>query len=323
MTITEFTSWINENTGVVMSALTIAYVVTTGLILSEARRGNNHHAKAIQQASDLESQRSRPYLIFNINPVLRTMSDYSADWFFEASLTNAGRTSAHKVQVRTDPQLLAPAGYGDRDAVAYRTPTVVTSQISIVPPGHSDVESLGPTELFFKQFEDETLVFRVQLTYESIDGQKFEDQYSIDLAERKSRMGSADPMEALRYSEVDTLSKIADQLDSISSILNAADRGRAFSPLDSANISQAQRVLLDEIWARFNASGRNEFFLSNHMNGSDLVFTLAHKSDKLRVEQTDIEQLCRAGLLIGRYDRGSLFCTISESAYNQFSSSEA
>jgi hypothetical protein len=322
MAFTEITTWINDNTGVVMSALTIAYVVTTGLILWEARRSNKHHAKAIQQASDLEAQRSRPYLVFNIDPVLRTTSNYSADWYFEASLTNSGRTSAHNVRIRTDPQLLAPAGYGDGDKVVYRTPTMVTSQISIVPPGNVDVESLGPTDLLFKQFEHDTLIFQAMLSYESSDGRCFEDQYSIDLAERKDRVGSADPMDTLRYSQVDTLSKIADQLDNISSILNSADRGRAFAAIDCKNVSQFQRELLDEIWGRFEASGRKEFLLSVHMGGSDLVFNSDHGSEKLQVDQTDIEQLCRAGLLIKRYDRESLFCTISEPMYKRFLSSE-
>lgn len=307
-------AWANENTGFMMGVLTALYVVATIWIVWESRRTNKFQANAIRQAADLELARNRPYLVFHIEAKLKTHSDNDAIWFFEASVSNVGRTSAHSVCITTNPDFSTPVGYGEGNELKYRTPTMLTDRISILPPGHTEIEELGPTQFLYEQFGKKDLKFQVFMTYLSSAGEQYKDDYTIDLGERSDKVGSADAMEALRFREVDLLSKISDELSQLNRTLSAPDRGRMFSPIASAGLSKEQCILLEEISKQFNASSCDEVFLSMHHRGADLVFSDGQESKRLPVTPSDVEQLCRAGLLVGRYDSGTLFCSVAPAA---------
>ena len=54
--------------------------------------------------------------------------------------------------------------------------------------------------------------------------------------------------------------------------------------------------------------------LAVNFRGTDLVFSDGRNSKRLAVTPSDVEQLCRAGLLMGRYDSGTLFCSVAPAA---------
>lgn len=307
-------AWANENTGFMMGVLTALYVVATIWIVWESRRTNKLQANAIRQAADLEVARNRPYLVFNINATMKTHSEYDATWYFEASASNVGRTSAHDIRITTEPDFSTPVGYGQGNELKYRTPTMLTDRISILPPGHTETEELGPTHFLYEQLGGEDLKFKVFLTYWSSSGQQYKDDYTIDLGERSDRMGSADAMESLRFREVELLSKVSEELNQLNLTLNAPDRGRMYYSITPDELSASQRDLLKKISRQFEASQSKEAVLSVHLDGADLIFVGGQESSRLPVIPTDVESLCRAGLLLGRYDSGTLFCSVAPAA---------
>ena len=304
-------AWANGNTGFMMGVLTALYVIATVWIVWESRRTNKYQADAIRQAADLELARNRPYLVFHVDSKLKTHSDNDATWYFEASVANIGKTSAHNVRITTKPDFSAPVGYGEGDELKYRSPTMLTDRISILPPGHIEIEQLGPTHFLYQQFDKKELKFQVFMTYSSSRGEQYKDDYTIDLGERSGKVGSADSMEKLRFREIDLLSKVSDELRQLNRTLNAPDRGRMFTPIAPTELSTKQRDLLEEISKKFETSNCNEALLSVHVQGADLMFSDGRESDRLPVTPSDVEQLCRAGMLLGRYDSGTLFCSIA------------
>ena len=126
-------AWANENTGFMMGVLTTLYVIATIWIVLESRRTNKYQARAICQTADLELARNRPYLVFSIDAKLKTRSDYDAIWYFVASVSNTYKKSAHNARIRTNPDFSAPVGYGEDNEFQYRTPTMLTDSISIMP----------------------------------------------------------------------------------------------------------------------------------------------------------------------------------------------
>lgn len=314
MAFEQIVAWANQNTGFMMGALTALYVVFTAWIVWESRRTNKLQAAAIRQATELENSRSRPYLIFHIDTKMKTYSDYDASWHFVASVSNVGRTSAHNIRITTNPDFSPPVGYGEGNALKYRTPAMLADKISMLPPGHTEDEELGPTRFLYKEFGNKDLKFRVFMTYCSSTGDHYKDDYVIDLGERTERVGSADAMEQLRFREVDVLSKVSEELGQLNRTLNAPDRGRLYTSIPIDQITKQQRELLANISKQSDASGCIHYFLNVHLDGADLMPTCPGVSERIRVSAFDVEQLCRAGLMIGHYDAGTLFCTLSRAA---------
>lgn len=85
------------------------------------------------------------------------------------------------------------------------------------------------------------------MTYFSSTGEQYKDDYTIDLGERAGKVGSANPIEALRFRELDLLSRISEELNQLNRTLNAADRGRLFTRTLPEELSTKQYELLREI----------------------------------------------------------------------------
>lgn len=78
MSFSELVAWDNENDGFMMGLLTALYLIATLWIVFESRRTNRLQAAAIKQAADLETDRNRPYAVFNIDSRIATHSDHDA-----------------------------------------------------------------------------------------------------------------------------------------------------------------------------------------------------------------------------------------------------
>lgn len=318
MSFAELVAWANENDGFMMGLLTALYLIATIWIVFESRRTNRLQAAAIKQAAELETDRNRHYLVFNIDSRIVTHSDHDATWYFEAVVMNVGKTSAHNIRIRTSPHFTSPAGYNSNDELAYRKPSFLGEQISMMPPGYREVEQLGPTHFLFKVFDKSELKFRVYLNYEASDGTQYKDDYTIHLGERAERMGSADPMAKLRFHEVDMLDKISHSLEQLTRILDAPDRGRAFVSITEDEVTDDQWKLLEEISNRA-AGVKEHLVLSEYIGGCSILFPVAASEEKrFEVSRIDVEQLCRAGLLNGHYSGGTLFFSISPLVKDRF-----
>lgn len=311
MSFAELVAWANENDGFMMGLLTALYLIATLWIVFESRRTNRLQAAAIKQAADLETDRNRPYVVFNVDSRIVTHSDHDATWYFEAVVMNIGKTSAHNIHIRTTPDFSAPVGYKSNDELAYRKPSILDERISMMPPGYREVEQLGPTHFLFKVFDRSELKFQVYLNYEASDGTQYKDDYTIHLGERAERLGSADPMAKLRFREVDTLDKISQNLDQLNRILDAPDRGRLFDSISEDALTDDQWELLAEI-SRRAAFAKDYMLLSVYIGGCAILFPESTpKPVRLKVSQVDVEQLCRSGLLNGHYRGGILFFSVS------------
>jgi hypothetical protein len=98
MTMVRFANWLNQNQGFVIAVLTFVYVITTVVIAALSIKATSLSKKHLETMVDLERNRLRPYVLFNISSSIEKRCTY-------ASVKNHGLTAAYKIKVRIDPPL--------------------------------------------------------------------------------------------------------------------------------------------------------------------------------------------------------------------------
>jgi hypothetical protein len=88
--------WLNQNQGFALTALTFVYVIATIVMAYLMIHSNNLSAKNIAQALKIEKDRTRPYVMFDLQ--FKGFNVY-------AILKNVGVTPAHNVKVNIEPEL--------------------------------------------------------------------------------------------------------------------------------------------------------------------------------------------------------------------------
>jgi hypothetical protein len=128
-------------------------------------------SKSIEQVKEIESDRSRPYIIFDV--IVEKMIVF-------AILRNEGVTSAKKVKVRIEPDLPNE----DRNKIPF---ALVNREISLITPGRELKDYIATAVAFFK--EGKNLEFKYEISYESAQGNRYNERGSLDLAFQKNVMG--------------------------------------------------------------------------------------------------------------------------------------
>lgn len=94
-----FVNWLNQNQAVVMAMLTFVYVVATIVIAGLSIQTTRLAQKNLDMALQLERNRLRPYVVFNI-------SSSTARKYTYASIKNRGLSAAYNVKVSIKPALV-------------------------------------------------------------------------------------------------------------------------------------------------------------------------------------------------------------------------
>ena len=89
-------NWLNQNQGFVMAVLTIVYVITTIVIALLTLKATRLSEKNLDTAIELEKNRLRPYVLFNISTSMANKTTY-------ASIKNLRLTAASNVKVSIKP----------------------------------------------------------------------------------------------------------------------------------------------------------------------------------------------------------------------------
>ena len=156
--------WLNDNGGFVMAMLTAAYVGTTLIMAKHMSRANKLASDSLALVAKLEGQRSRPYLVFDLESRRKIVT---------AVLRNIGKTPAYNVKVAVSPAL------EHSDTLGNKALSLVTGAIRMVAPSRefTDVVDSGPA--FYQRYE--TPRFTGAVSYEDSEGTQYEESFDIDM----------------------------------------------------------------------------------------------------------------------------------------------
>lgn len=157
--------WLNQNQGFVTSVLTLVYVIATLCIVFVALRANRLSAKQLTQALELERHRSRPYVIFDLEPRLGIVY---------VVLRNIGATPAHKVRVSVTP-LLETVINGEQVQSA-----LTKGDIGFIAPGRRLEDILDAGAVVLQRYPKP--LFTGSVSYGDGEGAHYEESFRIDLS---------------------------------------------------------------------------------------------------------------------------------------------
>lgn len=165
-----FVNWLNHNQGFVMAILTFVYVIATIVIAGLSVKGTRLAQKNIETMVDLERNRLRPYVLFNLTSSIRKKSTY-------ASIKNHGLTAAYNVKVSIEPPLVHH--YDGQSPLIRR-------DILFLPPHEEVTDHIDSSPAFHQQYPQP--VFEGAVQYEDSNGRKYSEPFRIDLTFLKKRM---------------------------------------------------------------------------------------------------------------------------------------
>ena len=307
----DLVNWLNSNAGFVMATLTCVYVIATIWISVESRRTNRLNLKAIDQSAVFERARNRPYVTFAIDTEVETFSEHDFAPTYYISVKNIGATSAYSLSISTTPELKARLSAMDDDK--YFVPTLTSKAISVLHPGREEKEFLAPTRFMFEDHKDSELLFHVAMTYSDLMGEIYEEDFEINLASNKDRFHQANLEDKIKFQIANSIEKACDALESLVTVLDSPDRSNLFFPIDTSKTSSQQIELLRRLVE--STPDESSLFLARRYVGGEHITRLSDTSHtEIEGLCSDVETLCRAGLLNGYYSNGSLQFTVSSTA---------
>jgi hypothetical protein len=223
-----------------------------------------------------------------------------------AVVRNLGATSAHDVLIETTPVLQGRLGIDPKT----RVPAIVGVPISLLAPHAELRDVLAPSEFLFKDNTDEQLVFAITLTYSDINGTRYGERYSINLAAQKGKLEYEDTQGKLGFRFLEEAQKAVKALDGIARSVGSPDRSLFFTPVVPSQLSSAQKTLLRELVEREASTKQGLFFLQKTVVGTS-IRGIGSEGDEIDAVEADVEYLCRAGVLHGHYSGGTLFFTVT------------
>lgn len=179
-------NWANTNQGAVMVLLTLVYVAATIVIAALGWMANRISTQNLKQAIELEHQRSRPYMIFDI--VIKKS-------LVHASLKNIGQTAARNVYVSISPKL--------EETAPSRPPRgcgLTERSISFIPPGQELKDFVGVFPKFFELYP--SLRFEGKIRYIDSRGENHEESFLLDLAYLTGIVTISEPSTAKSVNEI-------------------------------------------------------------------------------------------------------------------------
>lgn len=165
---------------------TIVYVIFTFRIASATKKASEVSEEAVkisqkateissrqlEKVAELEENRVRPYVLFNIVSDERHIT--------LASLKNYGLTAAYEVKVKITPDLHRAFGREN-------DPSIVTSEsFSFLPPNFDIDDSLGGSPEFYQRYKEPT--FEGTVSYKDSKGNDYEESFRINLKSTSKRL---------------------------------------------------------------------------------------------------------------------------------------
>lgn len=157
--------WLNVNQGFTISLLTTVYVVATIFMASKMVKANSLTAEMIKTSKELEQNRTRPYLIFDL------ITDEKQIVY--AELRNEGLTSARNVKLSVEPEIVSGDRNGHQCAFTANT-------LSFLASGRHLKDFIGTGWRFFEENKDSK--FKYVITYEDFAGNTYSEEAIIDTA---------------------------------------------------------------------------------------------------------------------------------------------
>lgn len=304
----EIIAWANLNTGFLMAVITAVYVIATIWIVYESRRNN-------RLMSRFEKDRARPHVIFWVEAEMQTHGQDFTLIEFVGKVRNEGASTAHDVKISTIPKIFARQGI-DKVESSYYTPSFLEEDTSILVPKQMLAETIGPTEFFLKDNDDEDLKFDVEIEYKDMNGEKYSSKYKIDLSRNKRKLFSEDNQAKAFFELVENVSKAAVSLADINITLNQPDRSNLFQREVDLKLSNSQVELLDRIIQaeRDDEPSDKVWFLSRVIGKTSIQKHSPKGEIKLDASVQDIQALCQAGHLRGYYSGDILWFNLAPSA---------
>jgi hypothetical protein len=163
-------NWLNQNQGLVMTVLTLVYVVATLAIVFLTLKATRLSQKTVDTAIALEKNRLRPYVLFNISSSIANKTTY-------ASIKNLGLTAAYKVRVSIQPKL---------EHLHDVESPLTARDILFLPPGEEITDVIDSSPAFHQKYPNP--LFEGTVEYENSDADKFQEPFRIDLTFLKKRL---------------------------------------------------------------------------------------------------------------------------------------
>lgn len=186
-------NWLNQNQGFVMAMLTFVYVIATIVIAVLSVKSNRLAQQNVETIVELEKNRLRPYVIFNLSSSIRKRSMY-------ASIKNYGLTAAYNVKVSINPALAHH--YDEQSPLTGR-------DILFLPPNERVTDLIDSSPSFHQKYPEP--IFEGTVQYEDSKGTKYKEPFRLDLTFLKKRIYVREP-------------SLADQLKELRKTLESIDR---------------------------------------------------------------------------------------------------
>lgn len=170
-------NWLNQNQGVVMAVLTFVYVVLTFvyviatiMIVRLSVKNTRLAQKNIETIVELERNRLRPYVLFNLSSSMKKRYTY-------ASIKNHGLTAAYNIKVSINPPL--SHHWDGQSPLTHR-------DILFLPPQEKVIDLIDSSPAFHQQYPEP--VFEGVVQYEDSNGNHYKESFRIDLTFLKKRV---------------------------------------------------------------------------------------------------------------------------------------
>ena len=185
--------WLNCNQGFTMGLLTMVYVAATICMAMLMLRSNTLSSESLRLAVELDENRSRPYLVFDIQ---------SRDRMIYAVLKNIGLTPAYGAEVEISPQL-------SRLVAGKQMPSsLIGNKVHLIEPNREMKDVITGAPDFFVAYPNP--VFSGTVCYRDSLGNTYSESFEIDLDFQKNVLTASQRTELERIREV--LEQISESL---------------------------------------------------------------------------------------------------------------
>lgn len=191
-------NWLNQNQGFVIATLTLVYVATTILIALMTLKAVKVSEKNFDLAIQLEKNRIRPYVLFNLSSSIAQRNTY-------ASVKNLGLTAAYNIRISINPKL----------EHHYDVESPLTSRLILfLPPSEEITDVIDSSPAFHQKYPES--VFEGVVEYEDSQANEFKAPFRIDLTFLKKRIYVREPTTAGELKQLnETVAAIAKQLKNL------------------------------------------------------------------------------------------------------------
>ncbi len=168
----EFIQFCNDNVGFLMTVLTTAYVIATGVVVWLTHKANALAARGTDMAVRLELDRSKPVVVVDFVPDIP---------FFRLRVRNTGLTTAYNIRFNIAPEPRISLG-GDKAIPREKTEKgihFITKGIASLAPGAELTSALG-TLARIEEVHG-ALQFRGKITYNDHSSNEHSMPVDIDL----------------------------------------------------------------------------------------------------------------------------------------------